>query len=375
VGAVERGLKAVSPATVDVGAALVVVGMFWVLPTVGAGGWQRGLVGAVLALIAGVVMVVRRRVPLGATVIAGAVTLIGTGFGVCQDPMLATAWCLYPLAIERASRTRLVAAVLASLFAVLALVSGVPEGAVRGLGEHLVVAGAALSVAWLLGVTMGKQLRSAREAERARARLAVAREVHDVVGHALSVIVAEVGVTLSLPDVDPPELRATLAGVEGHARMALADVQGLVRSLRTDERRVAPGIADLPPLFAATRAAGVAVAASVGAGSIDEAVGGVVFRIVRESLSNVVRHAPGASCCVDVRREGDAVVVLIRDDGPAVSGGETAPGTGLGLDGMRDRARSVGGTVRWGPHPAGGFEVVARLPLAGAQRASMGFDE
>ncbi|WP_432981410.1 sensor histidine kinase [Dactylosporangium sp. CA-233914] len=366
MGAVEHDLKTDSPRAVDVGAALVVVGMFWVLPTVSAGGWQRGVIGACLAVVTGVVMVARRRIPFGATVTAGAATLVGTVLGVCQDPMLATAWCLYPLAVERVSRTRLVAAVLAGLFAALSLVSGVPEGAVRGLGEQLVVAVAALSVAWLLGMTVGKQLRSAREAERARVQLAVARDVHDVVGHALGVIVAEAGVTLSLPDTREDELRATLAGVEGHARTALADVQSLVRSLRTDDSRVAPSTAELPTLFAATRAAGIRVDASVGTGPLDETVGAVVFRIVQESLSNVVRHAPGASCSVDVRREGDGVVVLIRDDGPAVPGGEV-PGTGLGLDGMRERARSIGGTVRWGTRPAGGFEVVARLPLAGAR--------
>ncbi|UWP80568.1 sensor histidine kinase [Dactylosporangium fulvum] len=366
MSAVERNLEADLPRVVDIGAALVVVGMFWALPTISAGGSQRGVIGACLALVTGVVMIARRRMPFGATVTAGVATLVGTVLGVCQDPMLATAWCLYPMAIERMSRTRLIAAVLVGLFAALALVSGVPEGAVRGRGQQFVVAVAALSVAWLLGMTVGKQLRSAQEAERARVQLAVARDVHDVVGHALGVIVAEAGVTLSLPDAREDELRATLAGVEGHARTALADVQSLVRSLRTDESRAAPGTAELPTLFAATRAAGVRVDASVGTGPIGEAVGTVVFRIVQEALSNVVRHAPGASCWVDVRREGDAVVVLIRDDGPAVPGG-VVPGTGLGLDGMRERARSIGGTVRWDARPDGGFEVVARLPLAGAR--------
>jgi len=366
MGAIERDLETNPLRAVDAGVALVMVGMFWVLPTISAGGWQRGVIGACLALVTGAVMVARRRIPFGATVTAGVATIVGTVLGVCQDPMLATAWCLYPLAIERASRTRLVAAVLAGLFTALTLVLGVPEGAIRGLGEQLVVAVAALSVAWLLGMTVGKQLRSVQEAERARVRLAVARDVHDVVGHALGVIVVEAGVTLSLPDSGEQELRATLAGVEDHARAALADVQGLVRSLHTDESRMAPGTAELPTLFAVTRAAGVRVDASVGTGPIGEVVGTVVFRIVQEALSNVVRHAPGTSCSVDVRQEGDAVAVLVRDDGPTLPGGDV-PSTGLGLYGMRERARSIGGTVRWGARPAGGFEVVARLPLAGAR--------
>lgn len=340
---------------VDIVAAVVVVGMFWVLPTIQAGSGTP--VGLVLALIAGGAMVFRRWVPFAAVLASGLATLAGTVLGTCQDPMLATAWCLYPLAIERAARTRLVAAVLAGLFGVLALVTGVPEGAVRNLGEQLVVAVGALSAAWLLGITAGKQVASAQETERARVQLAVARDVHDVVGHALGVIVAEAGVVLNLPDVREGELRETLAGVESHARLALIDVQGLVRTLRTDED--SPGRADFPALFAAVRAAGVRLETSVGVGRFGNEA--ALFRIVQEALNNVVRHAPGAACSVDARREGDEVAVLIRDDGAARPVPDV-PGSGLGLIGMRERARLIGGSVTWGGRPGGGFEVRARLP-------------
>ena len=339
----------------DVVAAVVVVGMFWVLPLTHAE--DATLIGAALALVAGGAMVTRRRIPFVATLAAGLATLAGMVLEVCQDPMLATAWCLYPLAIERAARTRLVAAVLAGLFAVLALVTGVPEGAVRSLGEQLVVAVGALSAAWLLGITVGKQVVGAQETERARVQLAVARDVHDVVGHALGVIVAEAGVVLSLPDTREDELRETLAGVESHARLALVDVQGLVRTLRNAEH--ATGRPDFPGLFAAVRAAGVRLETYVDVDVFDNET--ALFRIVQEALNNVVRHAPGADCSVDVRREGDEVSVLIRDDGPVKPVYEV-PGGGLGLTGMRERARLVGGSVTWGDLPGGGFEVRARLP-------------
>ncbi|MEV6345457.1 sensor histidine kinase [Actinoplanes sp. NPDC051851] len=331
----------------DIVAAIVVVAVFW----------AGSPLGVVLALATGAAMVARRRAPLTATLVAGVATLTGTLLGVCQDPMLATAWCLYPLAVERAARTRLVAAVPVGLFGALALVTGVPED---GLGERLVVAVAALSAAWLLGLAVGRQMAAAREAERARVQLAVARDVHDVVGHALGVIVAEAGVVLSLPDVREDELRETLTAVECHARTALADVQGLVRTLRTDG--AAPGTEDLPALFAAVRAAGVRLETTVDIGEFDHAA--TLFRIVQEALHNVVRHAPGTTCAVDVRREKGEVTVLIRDDGGA-GAVPASPGSGLGLTGMRERARLAGGSVTWGARPEGGFQVRASLPLAG----------
>jgi signal transduction histidine kinase len=91
----------------------------------------------------------------------------------------------------------------------------------------------------------------------------------------------------------------------------------------------------------------------------------VVLRIVQESLSNVVRHAAGAACTVDVHEAGGAVVIRVRDRGPGARG----PGhQGYGLAGMSERAHLVGGDVTWGDHPDGGFEVSARLPVRGGRR-------
>ncbi|GIH97553.1 two-component sensor histidine kinase [Planobispora siamensis] len=322
------------------------------------------MAGAVLAGVTAGAMVLRWRLPFEATLTAGAVTVIGTVLGVCQDPMLATAWCLYPLAIERARRTRAVAGVLAGLFAGLAMVTGVPEGEAAGPGRQVVLAVAALSVAWLLGTATGRQIAIAREAERMRVQLEVARDVHDVVGHALGTVLAQSGVILSLPDAREEELRDTLAEVEAHARKALEDVQGLVRTLRVPDGESKPGLGGLAEVVEVTRAAGVEVDARIDVGgAIDDGVGVVAFRIAQEALSNVVRHAPGARCTVRVRREGDVLVVRVRDGGARRAGGRVAAaGSGVGLRGMRERARLVGGTVVWGARPEGGFEVEARLP-------------
>jgi signal transduction histidine kinase len=134
----------------------------------------------------------------------------------------------------------------------------------------LVVAVAALSVAWLLGTVVGRQVETAR----LNVQLETARDVHDVVGHALGVISAEAGVTRSLPDAGADELRASLEEIEQHARRALEEVQGLVRALRSG-----PALADLPSVVAATRAAGIDLDTDIDlAVRHDERVGAVAVR-------------------------------------------------------------------------------------------------
>jgi signal transduction histidine kinase len=349
----------------DIAAAVVVVFVFWVPPTLAATTWSA-VAGWVLAAVTGAAMVARRRSPAGSTLVAAAATIAGNVLAVSQDPLLAVAWCLYPLAVARASRTRLPVLVLAGLLLGLAAVTAVPAGPGSGLGMRIVVADAALTVAWLLGTMVGREIAAAREAERVRVQLEVARDVHDVVGHALGVISAEAGVTRGLADAGEQELRDSLADIEGHARAALEEVQVLVRGLRSAPEPAAGPIARLSSVVDSTRAAGVDVRSHILLKEhVGDAVGAVVLRIVQESLSNVVRHAAGAACTVDVREAGGTVVVQVRDRGPGARGHASH---GYGLAGMSERAHLIGGTVAWGNHPDGGFEVSARLPVRGAGR-------
>jgi signal transduction histidine kinase len=336
---------------VDVVAAAVVIGGFWLPPVAQATGWRVPAAAALVPVI-GAAMVLRRRFPLAATVLAAVTTLGAAGLGVALDPMLATAWCLYPLAVALAARTLPIVVVLACGVLGLVVVTGVGGG---GSGR-LVLAVAALVIAWLLGTAVGRQLVAAREAERARVQLEVARDIHDVVGHALGVISAEASVTRSLPDADEAEMRNTLGEIETLARQALQEVQALVRGLRDRDP------ADLASVIDGARRAGLAVEASVDVGpEVGEGVRIVVLRIVQEALNNVLRHAPGAACSVAVGRAGKEVVVRVRDSGSKTPG--TGAGSGLGLRGMRERALLVGGTVSWERPAGGGFEVLARLPL------------
>lgn len=345
----------------DAVAAVLTVGIFWIPQTMSAAGWVHTAVGLGLAAVTGTALVLRRLLPAVALGIVAATTIVGGVLGVSADPMLATAWCLYPLASARATRARTYGLIIAGLLAAMAAVTAVPGGAGGDRGQQLVISVVALAGAWLLGTAVGREAASAREAERARVQLEVAREVHDLVGHALGVISAEAAVTRSLPDAGEDELRRSLGDVETHAREALEEVQALVRNLRSRPAPTAADIAQLPRVIAATRAAGVPVDARVDLGpAVDEAVGAVVYRIVQESLSNVVRHAPGASCTVSVCADDAMVTVHVRDHGPGRRGDR---GTGFGLSGMAERARLVNGTVTAGNHPEGGFEVSARLPV------------
>jgi len=354
----------------DATAGLVVIAVFWVQPLVSAGSWPRTVIGGVLALATAAAMVLRHRFSATATVVAAAATVAATVLGVCQDPMLATAWCLYPLAIERAGRTRDFVVALACMFAVLVAVTGV-DSSTSGLpGSRVVLAVAALTAAWLLGTAVGRQLESAREAERARVQLDVARDVHDVVGHALGVISAQASVTRGLPDADERELRGTLGDIEGHARQALQEMQTLVRGLRdagsapstSGAVRGVPGTAELSSMIDNARAAGLTIDAHIDLQpDLRDGTRVVVFRIVQEALNNVIRHAPGARCSVRVGRAADEIVVGVRDHGSPTPGG--GAGSGLGLQGMRERAVLAGGTVSWRRPPSGGFEVNARLPV------------
>ncbi|MFD1535540.1 sensor histidine kinase [Nonomuraea guangzhouensis] len=365
---------------VDAAAAFAVIGVFWLPSIIEVAGTWRSVAGLVLAAVVAAAMLLHRRLPVAAATTAGAVTVAASLLGLCQDPMLATAWCLYSLALTRASRVRVFVLVVVGAVAVLAAVTGVPEDSLGGWGQRVVIAAAALSGSWLLGVTVGRQVESVRESERARAveqavrvQLDVARDVHDVVGHALGVISAEAGVTRGLADASEQELRDTLADIENHARSALEDIQSLVRSLRAgpgmepgraDTAAPVPGISRLPELVAAARAAGVGIDTRIAAPEqIDEVAAAVAFRIVQEALSNVVRHAPGAACTVEIHADGDVLVVRVRDDGPGKEDGVS----GFGLWGMRERAHLAGGTVAWRNLPDRGFEVEARLPLGGAR--------
>ncbi|MFF7774513.1 sensor histidine kinase [Streptomyces tanashiensis] len=215
------------------------------------------------------------------------------------------------------------------------------------------------------------------EAERARRtlleeRARIARELHDVVAHHMSVITVQAdSAPYRIPEL-PEAAREEFTSIAASARESLAEMRRLLSVLRSDgsegERGPQPGLDRVQQLVEATVRAGVPAELRLAAdlGEVPQAVDLSAYRIVQEALANVVRHAPGASTRVSVRADEGWLTVLVvngpsLEEGSAVERG--APGTGHGLVGMRERVRLTGGSLDTGPLPDGGFRVAARLPL------------
>jgi signal transduction histidine kinase len=221
------------------------------------------------------------------------------------------------------------------------------------------------------------ELEQAREELARRAvteeRLRLARELHDVVAHAMSVIAVQSGVGAHVADTQPREAAKALAAIEATSRAALTELRRLLGVLREDsqpqgELTPVPGLADLDGLLAEVAKAGLAVRLRV-EGTPSPLPAGVdlsAYRIVQEALTNVVKHAGPARARVVVGYHDHDVTLEVTDDGSGV-GARTEDGqvrVGHGLFGMRERVAAFGGDLEVGPQPDGGFRVAARLPLA-----------
>ncbi len=211
----------------------------------------------------------------------------------------------------------------------------------------------------------------AEQARRAvsEERLHMAQDVHDGVGHALAVVALHAGVAMHVLDRDPQRVRELLASIQATSREALDGLRADLDRWRSDDdagtRRPVPGLADLPRLLARMRAGGLVLTTDVEpCRDVPEEVGAVAYRVVQESLTNVLRHAGGAPAHVRVTCSEAVLTVEVGDRGAAVA--VPAPTTGSGIEGMRRRAATVGGRLLAGPAPGGGFAVRAELPLAAA---------
>jgi signal transduction histidine kinase len=210
-----------------------------------------------------------------------------------------------------------------------------------------------------------ERIAAALAAERGR----IARELHDIVGHSISVMGVQAGaVRVRLGD-DQDRERDALLAVERTGRQAVGEMRRLIGLLRTGPDEISspsPSLRRVEQLVAEMRDAGLSVDLQV-TGSLDALPPGVDlagYRIVQEALTNALKHAPGAHVSVDVRAERDRLEVAVHDDGGAASVAPSANGhVGHGLIGMRERASLYGGSLTTGPAPGGGFRVHARIPL------------
>jgi signal transduction histidine kinase len=205
----------------------------------------------------------------------------------------------------------------------------------------------------------------------AEERLRIARDLHDVLAHGLATIHMHAAAALHVHERHPDEVVPALEAIKAQSKQALDEVRGALGVLRSDSDIAAPltpapRVDDLVVLVGTARQAGLHVDLDVETlPPMNSAMEVTVYRIVQESLTNVMRHAgPNARAEVGVRAVGDVLEVDIVDDGLGASGGGLgAPNAGHGIVGMQERAATVGGTLEAHPAVGSGFEVHARLPL------------
>lgn len=240
---------------------------------------------------------------------------------------------------------------------------------------------------WMVGVIVALQMRAleqerASQAERseqaaAEERRRIAREVHDVVAHSLSVTLLQVtGARMALQqDADIEEAVTALHDAERVGRQAMADIRRTVGLLGSNPAPLAPepGLIDIDQLVADFRGAGLIVhyQRTGSADTASAATGLCVYRIVQESLTNVLKHAPGGKADVSVTVTSSEVAVAVRNTLAHPATGQLGRSPGFGMDGMRQRAELLGGAFTAGPH-TDGWEVTARVPTTEAVPACLG---
>jgi len=241
-----------------------------------------------------------------------------------------------------------------------------------GIAAWLLVLG---TVAEIARIRRERSLETARmHAEEARRRaseerLRIARELHDVLAHNISLINVQAGVALHLIDEQPEQARTALAAIKQASKEALGELRSVLSVLRqADEapppRSPAPSVERLDGLVSRASAAGLEVRTEI-SGTPKTLPAGVdlaAFRIVQEALTNVARHAGHATATIRVGYGEDDLTVQVDDNGNG-TGQPSTSGGGNGIPGMRERASALGGELEAGPRPGGGFRVLARLPL------------
>jgi signal transduction histidine kinase len=366
------------------------VGAFTVIGTTFASRGQPDMrpldaLGIMLLLVGPAALGVRRWHPVAGLALAATALAVYLGAGYPFGPVFLAP--VMALCFAVTAGHRLAAYTIAGLtFAGLLLMRVAAHS-----GQPIPLTGAAGALAWLVAVIAASegwrarrermaQARAAREeTERRRGseeRLRIAQELHDVLGHHVSLINVQAGVALYLMDDDPEQARTALAAIKESSRELLHEMRATLGVLRgVDERpphQPVPGLARLDALVSGTRAAGLPVTVEI-RGPVRDLPASVdlaAYRIVQEALTNTRKHAGPARARVVLHYDENGLAVQVDDDGtgtlaaPAVSDGSRTAGGGNGLPGMRERAQALGGMITAESRPEGGFRVRAFLPAA-----------
>ena len=341
-----------------------------------------------LLAVGPVALLARRRWPLGVLAVTVAAGLAYAARTYPEGPsQLAVFPALWTVALTVPRRQAWLAAGVTALEA--AGVELVLYGDTMFDGEPLYAAVAVLAAMWWGEAVRARraylaELRDRAEwAERTREeearrrvdeeRLRIARELHDVVSHTIGVISVQAGVAAHLLHRRPDKAAESLAAIRQASDEALGELHAMLGVLRhgggdggggAAPLTPAPGLGELDALVAQAAGAGLEVRVSLEgeARRLPPAVDLACYRVVQESLTNVVRHARASQAEITVTHAGDRVTVEVTDDGRAGGNGQRG-GSGQGILGMRERARALGGSLEAGPRPEGGFRVLASLPV------------
>jgi signal transduction histidine kinase len=352
----------------------VLVGSLFAVLNDGAKPAHHAALGWVLTVLGCAAVFFRRKYPLS---VAGLTLVCCALYYPLTDPdglvLLAFAYTLYNAAA--AGRIR------GAALLVVAAMAGVAVGEISSRsGRHVDNFAFFLMTGWFVALVAGGAVAHYRaEAERTKEaeartratdeRLRIARELHDVLGHHLALITVHAGAAADVLDDHPAEAKKSLAHIRQAGRTALAELKDVVVLLRRPEDPATPtepagGLAALDELVASFTRSGLRVEKDV-AGVVrplPAAVDVTAYRVIQESLTNVAKHAGDTIATIRLRYDPDQLSVVVDDQG---AGGSPVPGHGIA--GMRERVTAVGGTLRAGPGPTGGFRVSARVPL-GAPR-------
>lgn len=369
-------LRRLVPRPVDVVVAVLLT-MLIVGATLGPASWHTHqphhipVAGAALLVGGSGIIAWRRRFPLTVLLISAGAVLAYYALGFPGGPaVIAPGVALGTYAFARGVlRSAVVGGALLALMLLVALVSdrfseipGYAVGLLLGVTAAVAVGAALRARAASLAAARNEAVESSRRRAE-QERLAIAREVHDVVAHSLAMINVQASVGSHLADQDPEQAKRALTAIKDASHSALEDLRHTLAVLRGSTTRApVAGLDRLPELVSATRNAGLSVTMHGSPGTVPAPVDATAYRILQESLTNVVRHAVGATgVTVRMHNTGDVLDLTIADNGRPVTGG--ARSSGSGLRGMTERARALGGSVTAGPVAAGGFEVRAQLPL------------
>jgi signal transduction histidine kinase len=352
--------------------ALVVGGLFevWAIDGLGLSSSAKAGMSAGV-LVVGACVALRRTVPVASALsVLGALTVVALAWTDSAAWEIAAVGIVeYGAARHTGRRGAVIVLIGGLLFGLLVgFLEGV-EGLWNFLGNYAFVATLMIGVPWAGGRAIRTRHElSIADAEHAAAaeRLRIARELHDIVGQALGVIVVQAeGERATLPP-EAASTRETLATIARTAREALDDVRRLLLVMREDERRLGPppGLVDLPRLMESLDAVGLPCELVVEGDErpLSSAIDLSAYRVVQEALTNTVRHARAGQARVTIRYGTDAIDIEVVDDGRTVP---ESPSRGFGLLGMRERVAVYGGTVEAGPRAGGGFAVAVHLPTGG----------